>query len=325
MDRLVSCLWPFLSVVAIAACQSYSLAIGSNERRGGDDLDAAPAPDSSPPPPDADGDSAVSVPPGTPPNAGPGSTLGNPAMAPQAGAGASLRSGEVSYWTGYIENYMLPAGTDEIAMTLRLGASGLVTGMVLFGGLPLLPSPTDPNLGWPPSFHPKAPFPYEQPDWMDHFAFTIRDGLMTGSTLQFSLVDNEFFAQWCTLQSQTFPLHAIDPCELPGYSCAPESYLSPYTGCIGVEGSPSGPYTPQPVPIDCAKAWLCVESGSSLCSQDLRGPCSCTQAGCAPEWEHSGVIVFKLIVTGSQLDGTAVGLGGDARVIRNVYLVTNSR
>jgi hypothetical protein len=99
--------------VALAACGSHSLDIGSN------DAGSAGTPDSE----------SMSLP-----------------LGPSRDAGGATRQ----VWIGHLVNRQFPDGSDALTLTLDFAPGGQVTGTLLLGDGALLQPPTDPNVGYPP-------------------------------------------------------------------------------------------------------------------------------------------------------------------------------
>ena len=53
-------------------------------------------------------------------------------------------------WTGYVEGYQFPSGSNAIRLAFAIDSYGQVAGMVFFGDGPPPPPATDPNVGYPP-------------------------------------------------------------------------------------------------------------------------------------------------------------------------------
>ncbi len=230
--------------------------------------------------------------------------------APSTGDGGGnpgTSGSSATVWTGYLENSKLPSGSDVVSMTLTIAADGTVTGTTLFGGLPLLSAPTDPDVGYPPGSVQNDFLPYlNQPD---HFEFKIANGTLAGTRLTFSLDETQVWAQWCALQTKTYGWYNVvsdagvdDAASLLGYSCLPNAGVSETSGVCTLD-------TPAPMTVACDKIPLCnVPPGI--------GPCTCTATGCSwmSDPNHGGY-TFDMQVTANAIDGTVNGLpNGDANV-----------
>jgi hypothetical protein len=219
---------------------------------------ACPAPMCPPPNPDATGggDLDVSVPPG-------GSLLGS--------------------FSGYFENFRFPSGSDNVAMTLALGADGMtVTGGVLFGQGPPPAPPTNPNVGWPPPNGLNA-----SSIVIEGYDYLVIQGLLQGTRLTLQVLSDQPFGAWCQLQTMTYPWGG------GSYRCVPN-----WGSSMGSECELTPPDGGAPLPIDCQKMAICQNS-----------ICACTATGCtlaAPL--TSGDVHFDMQLTTGHLDGSTAGL-----------------
>jgi len=101
-------------------------------------------------------------------------------------------------WTGYIENFQFRSGSDVIRFTFATDPTGQVVGTVLFGnGTPPAPA-TDPNVAYPPEFSANGVFiPYG----IEGFAYSMANGKLSSSRLQFTVQSYELWSGWCALQT----------------------------------------------------------------------------------------------------------------------------
>jgi hypothetical protein len=293
-----------LVLLAGAGCGGESLDLGSNDGGSGPRLVDGAGGDDGPK------DSAWLVP----------IDVAEPDVADTAGsanAAAALPVGR-SNWSGYIENYNFPSGSDAIGLTLDVaydaGGLGAVGGTVLFGGLPLLPAPTDPNLGWPPN-----DLTSDVP--LEHFPFTVENATLSGAALGLSLNEHELFAQWCTLQTHTFPWPGFPNTPIATYSClppagGPDPNLPGPVVCQYLD-----PTTNRHTRVDCGKLFRCERIGAwsqgPLPASAPTSPCTCSAIGCRPMHEPHDSVSFALKIARDRIDGTIVGLWVG---LRNVHL-----
>lgn len=143
-------------------------------------------------------------------------------MTESDGASANPLSGT---YTGYIESYQFPDGSDAVVMTLDFASNGAITGTVFFGSGPALALATDPNVGYPPGFgslHVSQQVPLEG------FDFTVLGGTYTAPRVQMSIEQEEIWKHWCEIQTTIYPVdngNAPDGgCGTPlGYGCLPNA------------------------------------------------------------------------------------------------------
>jgi hypothetical protein len=229
---------------------------------------------------------------------------------------ASLLDG---VWTGYIENYMFPSGTNVVTMTLSLSGSfetfggsltNIVTGTMVFGSGKAPPPATDPNVDYPPGYGltpsggPRTPPSVPPPFAGEGFVYTIEMGTFDGVSLRTGVSTVELWKTWCALQ--TSYLVQVSPAT---YGCLPGSdgYGSP----AGVGGSwtcsVTNPMTQAKVPVDCGKCFVLCNGPPPF------RPCRCDANGCTVSWLASDA-TFDMAVSGSKADGTTAGQFGDHNV-----------
>ncbi len=215
-------------------------------------------------------------------------------------------------YTGYIESFTFPDGSDAVTMALTFGSSTSVTGTVFFGDSPALPAPIDPNVGYPPGY---ADSPTYQQVPLEGFAFTILDGNFSAPRLRLQVQVTELWKKWCEIQTTIYPMYDEGPdggCDkFLGYGCLPEVGRPPgnFPGCEWASCSQG------PTPIDCGKYALCGGGAPGSI-------CSCTHASCTvvpslpPQFNGSSTISFDMQLPMFTLDGSVTGLGSG-----NVYNV----
>lgn len=207
------------------------------------------------------------------------------------------RGGSPVAWTGYVENYAFPSGSDVVTLALATAADGTVTGTARFGTLPLYAPPTDPSSGYPPteSFL-QSELPTSDPE---SYLFTIQGGTLDGTRLRFSVDQYEIWTQWCALQTTTYLWpDQTGPDGGALYACVPNGPLMGNgTQCsMELDGGDSS--------ISCDKWVLCNGPGSVA-------TCTCNASTC---WWQAGaggpIYSFDMQVTPTTMDGTVGGLAG---------------
>jgi hypothetical protein len=211
-------------------------------------------------------------------------------------------------YSGYIESFMFPDASDTLLFTLTFHDDGTVTGTVRFGNAPLIAPPTDPNVGYPPSYQPGS---NPLPPTLEGFSYSVVSGTYMAPRLQLQVVTAELWKQWCELQTTIYPRFnsgAGAGCgEMLGYGCLPN---------VGGGGAPGGGCQwfscdkPTPTAVDCGKLWLCGFMGP--------GPCTCTSTSCTVVVGPTGTIKFDTQLVQAGVNGSVTGLM-DAQVL-NVHL-----
>jgi hypothetical protein len=153
--------------------------------------------------------------------------------------------------------------------------------MVVFGDAPPPPSPTDPNVGYPPDFHFS---PYAVPDYYyaEGFAYSFGFAAWSPGLLQFGIRENELWSDWCAMQT---PIDDSGIC-LPNWQGGRD---------FGTNGNPDrcyqrNPATREDITIDCNKYDLC-----------MLPVCKCSTTNCV-YFDNSGAM-FVL----QMYDNTATG------------------
>jgi hypothetical protein len=200
-------------------------------------------------------------------------------------------------WTGYIEAFSFPSGSDAVRIVLdaQVGSAPR-TGTVYFGvGAPPPPA-TDPNLGYPPGYGARGgPVEGGGPGGYiaEGFGYRFEGATVSASRVQIDVDLGSLWAEWCSLQY---------PIDLGGgaYGCLPNTgFSSGDQGC-----SYPDPVTREDIAIDCGRLALCDGFGTA---------CRCTATECAAA--SGGRVTFDFHVTGSDGTGT-IGIGAP----HNVYL-----
>ena len=221
-------------------------------------------------PPDSAADAGVELPPGN---------------AADAGVFGRLAPG-ITTWTGYIDGYQFPSGSNAIRLALGIGQ---VTGMVVLGDGLALPPATDPNVGYPPDYDP-ANGVY----WAEGFAYSIVYGKAAPWQLQFGIRNNELWSGWCAEQT---PVAGSSTC-LPNW---------PGDHIIGTNGSPDQCYQQDPANgrktvVDCGKYDLCITDPV----------CACSAPACVLNPNSGTTAIFLLAIpdNSTTATGTVNGIAG---------------
>jgi hypothetical protein len=198
----------------------------------------------------------------------------------------------VGTWTGYIENFTFPSGSDAIAITRTAQGSGYV-GSVAFGSAPSPAPPSDPDVGYPPGYDFSMLGGGMAP--VEGFPFTLLDEAVSQPRIQFKAEPRELWKAWCELQTPV----SWAPNAPSMYGCLPNcgTYYSDTSCKLVCETGET--------PVDCGKLGLC----------NMGMTCSCTATACTVEMY--GALSFDLFVDGEYAHGSVLGLPDG---LRNVHL-----
>jgi hypothetical protein len=226
-------------------------------------------------------------------------TVGTTGIAATADASASVPTAANGAWTGYIENWTFPSGSDALMLGLASEPDGGLTGYAIFGGLPFYSAPTDPSVGYPNTL-PDAGYVSNS---LEGFRYTLLDPTMAAGHLRATVDPNELYAQWCAIQPPT-PQGTLEGGVPVAYSCFPPPTSTPCApqftdGCYTL---PDGGV----VPNNHLKLVLCLELGA----------CNCTAAGCAGA-PSTSLVVLDVQTDGANATGTVQLPAGSPH---NVYL-----
>jgi hypothetical protein len=210
-----------------------------------------------------------------------------------AGAGVGLQG--LTTWTGYIDGYQFPSGSNAIRLALSVDPNGRVTGMVVLGAGPPPPPATDPNVGYPPDFlvlTENAPL-----YWAEGFAYSIVFGISAPWLLQFAIGNSELWSDWCAEQT---PVDASGKC-LPNW---------PGAHIIGTNGSPDQCYQQDPANgrktvVDCGKYELCINYPY----------CMCSTTACVSDPTGSWQGMFYLAIPDNTATGTVEGIANSTAIV----------
>jgi hypothetical protein len=214
--------------------------------------------------------------------AGPVVTLGADAAVDTLGA-----LGPVQSWTGWVENYQFPSGSDALKLSFAVDESGNLVGHITMGSGSPPPPATDPNVGYPPGYAPMS-----MPLGWEGFPFSMLNGKSTTNRLRFTMNGLEPWAGWCALQT---------PVDDSGF-CLPNwgSFMNSTSNYCEMYSSDSPPKT---ITVDCGKLELCNHLMVCVCSAT-----SCTLNA---NGVGSGT-TFDLAVAGDIASGSGM-VGGDTR------------
>jgi hypothetical protein len=205
-------------------------------------------------------------------------------FASDAGRDSGQASPLTGKWTGYVENYTLPSGSDVLTFEFATAADGKVSGTVTFGTKAAPPPPTNPDVGYPPG---SGSNPLKTAS-IEGFPYTAQQISFDGSRLQLGISTLELWAQWCALQQPEPPPGVGDAGSDGGsdpWGCNPRLYATNVsTGqCEDLTG-----------PVNCGRAELCT------CEV-----CTCTKASCTVDESAAIDVKFDMQLTGTKLDGSA--------------------
>jgi hypothetical protein len=228
------------------------------------------------------------------------SSSGSSSGATQPDASVNPLSGT---YTGYIQSFMFPDGSDTVVMTLAFAGS-TVTGTVYFGNGSPLPPATDPNVGYPPGFTGSDTVPLEG------FEFTALGGTYTAPRVQLSIQSTEMWKQWCEIQTMIYPFDngtndgGCGP--LIRYSCLPNGETQ--GGGSGTSCAFNWCQQPTLMSVDCGKLFLCFQVSV----------CTCTATACTVPITTPGGIAFDMQLASGMLSGSVTGL--EDQNVYNVFL-----
>ena len=206
-------------------------------------------------------------------------------FASDAGRDGGEASPLIGKWTGYVENYTLPSGSDVLTFEFATAADGKVSGTVTFGTKAAPPPPTNPDVGYPPG---SGSNPLKTAS-IEGFPYTAQQISFDGSRLQLWISTFELWAQWCALQQPEPPPGIGDAGPDGGtepWGCNPRGFSESSGQCAGSTG-----------PVNCGKAELCTDE-----------VCTCTKASCTVDESALIDVKFDMQLTGTKLDGSAARL-----------------
>ena len=185
-------------------------------------------------------------------------------------------------WTGYIENYQFPSGSDVIRFTSTVAAAGQVMVTVFLGDSPPPPPATDPNVGY---LVDQAMGPNY---WAEGVAYTMTSGTFQPQRLRFTISSYQLWSGWCALQT---PINGSDAC-VPNFGGA---------SCFQDQCYEQDPATGQVTWIDAGKFNLCF-----MCHV-----CACSTTACVSDPTGGQRASFDVALVGPAADGSVIGLIGE--------------
>jgi hypothetical protein len=195
-------------------------------------------------------------------------------------------------WTGYVEAYQFPDGSDSVRVTIGPAPKGsppslALAARIVVGDAPVVPPPTNPDIG-----------PFSTSD-----AAALADSLegipLTGVSVDYEdgglavgVTFEQYRAIFCSIQTRIYGQQPDGAG--PPYGCLPPwpSTMNSVNGCTLTD-----PSTDASVPVDCYKRTSCT-SGFCLCSA--------VACGLAPSLADA-TLTFFFVATPGHLDGTVVG------------------
>ena len=112
----------------------------------------------------------------------------------------------VGKWDGYTEAYTFqPDGSNRVRLTIDAQGQGTLE----VGNAALLPPPTDPNVGYPPSADGGAPseqIPQSNSGLTEGFLYPIYGTQVVANRIQLGTVPGDLYSAWCALQTP-YPIY----------------------------------------------------------------------------------------------------------------------
>lgn len=191
-------------------------------------------------------------------------------------------------WEGYVEAYHFQSGTDRVRITI----DAMGNGTLQVGDMPLLPPPSDPDVGYPPAVAQVLHNPALNYKIYDGIAYPLQNLRVEAERVRFSFDAHAAFSQWCALQ----PPQLETGTNPPWYSCVNHPNYGENDTC---QATASDGQTG--IPVDCGKAMLCgLETFV----------CTCDATSCATELGRAvNLMDAALDETGEHLNGTLLTAG----------------
>lgn len=236
-------------------------------------------------------------------SSGAGSSSGSGSGSSSGTSGTDAAANPLSgTYTGYIESYQFPDGSDVVTMNLVFATDGTITGTVYFGSGPPLPQATNPDVGYPPG--------YTGGQVLEGFDFTVLGGTYAAPPrVQLSVSQAEVWKHWCEIQTTIYPRYNGQSDGGCGgfldYGCLPNVAGG---GTGGADGGCEWTSCEQPsaMLIDCGKFYLC----------SMGMACQCTATACTVPIGSQGGVAFDMQLANGAMDGS-VTIGGQ---VYNVHL-----
>ena len=195
-------------------------------------------------------------------------------------------------WTGYIENYQFPSGSDVIKFTSTVDSAGQVKVTVFLGNGTPPPPATDPNVGYPPGLATEGTMLDSASNyWSEWFAYSMTSGTFQPQRLRFTINNYQLWSGWCALEKP------IDDSGL----CLPFWGGGGTTDGTNWQCYLQNPANGQNTVVDCGKDNLCVMSRV----------CACSTTACVYDPSSGRTASFDVAVIGPAADGSVVGLISD--------------
>lgn len=194
--------------------------------------------------------------------------------------------GPLQSWTGYVEAYQFPSGSDAVNLSFALDPSGTLVGTAILGAGTPPPPATDPTAAYPPG----AEYRGYTPPPIEGFPYTIAGGTMVGSRLRFTIWMSEIWKSWCPLQAP-----------VPGfYQCVPS-----WGGVgIGNQVTLQGPN---------GETFVTTEAQLNLCA--ISDACLCTSVRCDTQPGY-GIDLDVALSSDTAGDGAFSGKDFGAHTVR---------
>jgi hypothetical protein len=163
-------------------------------------------------------------------------------------------------WDGYAEAHSFESGSDRVRLVLDENGNGYLE----IGDAPLLPPPTDPDVGYPPGALEGVSFNYWDKQGLgEGFHYTVVGTVLEASRLRLGVQGEELYDAACAL-------YEPEPSVVPpgtGYSCVGANTFNMSPGENGqclVQRVTNEAYAE--VSVACSKLALCW--GLCVCSAD---------------------------------------------------------
>ena len=193
-------------------------------------------------------------------------------------------------WTGYIENYQFPSGSDVIRFTSTVDSAGQVMVTVFLGSGTPPPPATDPRVGYPPGLGTDDTMSLEPPYWNEGFAYSMASGTFSGQRLRFTIRTFQLWSAWCALQKPADDSGMCLPASWEPGSCDKNGQCTLMNVATG-----------QVIQCDLAAFSLCLSYRV----------CACSATACVDDPNGGTTASFDVAVIGPAADGSVVGLISD--------------
>jgi hypothetical protein len=193
----------------------------------------------------------------------------------------------VGTWTGYVESYQFPSGSDAIVLSFSAPSGGSPSGTIVFGQGSPPPPPTDGDAGYSPNGAMGNAIPTSI---TEGFVYTVLSSSFDGSRLRLGVESREPYSPWCALQtSYSWSANACTFGCLPNWPAMGGASPSATSILDNPDGGPN-------LVVSTGQFTLC-EFPYGVCDCD---PTSCTVRLDQPNW------TFDMQFTSGHLDGSGV-------------------